>query len=89
MDLIQSPSREATWPMVRIVAMVALLVGLLVWQAHTTTAPSHSTFASTPSVTAGDLLLDRGAERMQSGPILRVGGPGGEVGDAPIATAGQ
>ncbi len=89
MDLANSPSREVTWSMVRIVAMVALLVGLMVWHALTITAPSQSTFVSTPRVTPGDLLLDRGAERMQYGPISRGGGPGGEVGDAPIPTAGQ
>lgn len=89
MDLVQSPSRDATWSIVRILAMVALLVGLMVWHALTTTAPSQGTFVSTPPVTPGDLLLDRGAERMQYGPILRAGGPGGEVGDAPTATVGQ
>ena len=86
MDLVQSPSREATWSMVRIVTMVALLVGLMVWHALATTAPSQGTFVSTPLVTPGDLLLDRGAERMQYGPIFRVGGPGGEFGDAPTTT---
>ncbi len=89
MDLAHSTSREATWSMVRIMAMVALVVGLMVWHALTITAPSHSTVVSAPRVTPGDLLLDRGAERLQYGPISRVGGPGGEIGDAPIPTAGQ
>jgi len=48
MDLVQSPSREPTWSMVRIVATVALLVGIVVWPALPTAPPSQSTFVSTP-----------------------------------------
>jgi hypothetical protein len=78
LDLIRSPGREATWSIVRITAVVGLAAGLMIWPALNTKAPSQSTFVYTPPV-SGDFTLDRGAERAQYGPILRVGGPGGEI----------
>jgi hypothetical protein len=66
-----------------VAAMLAVLaVGLLGWQAMTTVRPSHQLSSRNVPVATETPLLDRNAERQPS-ETPRVGGPGGQVGDAP------
>lgn len=74
------PIRSMAW----LTAILALLaVGLLGWQALAYVKPTNQlAIQRSPIATPAALLLDRNAER-QPGQTPRVGGPGGQVGDAP------
>lgn len=74
------PIRSMAW----LSAILTLLaVGLLGWQALANVKPIHQlAFQRSAIAATAPPLLDRNAER-QPGQTPRVGGPGGQVGDAP------
>jgi hypothetical protein len=83
LELRQNTRRGTTWPTVWVAGiLVALAFALTGWQALPRLL-THPTTVHNTTVTAADALLDRNAERQQQGLIPRVGGPGGQIGDAP------
>jgi hypothetical protein len=84
MELRQNMRRATTRPLAWAAAiLIALAIGLTGWNALTTVAPSQATNVSMAPATTAIALLDRNAERQQQGPTSRMGGPGGQIGDAP------
>ncbi len=71
MELQQNMRREATRPMAWVAAaLVALALGLMGWNMRPIAAPAHPAGVRTPMVAS-----------IQSS---RVGGPGGQIGDATL-----
>jgi hypothetical protein len=62
--------------------LVALALALMGWHAVPSLLAQTTSVHNTPVTTAGT-LLDRNAERQPQGLTSRVGGPGGQIGDAP------
>jgi hypothetical protein len=70
MELRQNIRRVTTRPMAWVVAiLLGLMVGLMGWYVRPITAPTHSTVVSTRIVNSVE--------------SPRIGGPGGQIGDAP------
>lgn len=88
MELRQNTRYVVNRPMAWVVVILtALMLGLMAWFTHPTTALTHSTIA-TPIATAVESPRSGGpggqiGDAPQQNQPPRVGGPGGQLGDVP------